>query len=79
MSTTDIGQRIKSRREDLGLTPFELAIKSGVQEQNIRNWESGRRVMSTEFLVPLARALGVTPNELLGYEAGQQACACGRA
>lgn len=38
-----IGEQIKTRREELGMTIKELADRVGVTPQSIRNWERGER------------------------------------
>lgn len=68
MEAQSIGERIRVLREGKGWSPFDLAIASRIQEQNIRNWESGRKVPSTGLVPIIARALGVTPNVLFGIQ-----------
>jgi len=55
-----LAQRLKSSREDAGLTQVELAEKAGVSQQTIQYLESGRNKSSRE-LVNIALALGVNP------------------
>jgi transcriptional regulator with XRE-family HTH domain len=63
-----IGQRIRHLRERAGMTPFDLAVKARIRERNIRNWEAGVTRPSFDAVPPLAQALGVTPNDLFGYQ-----------
>jgi XRE family transcriptional regulator, fatty acid utilization regulator len=58
--------RLKTLRLKVGLSQNDLAEKSGVNVDNIQNAEQGRRVPRVEILLKLARALGVTVDELLG-------------
>lgn len=64
-----IGERIRHLREQAGLTPFDLSIRSGIREQNIRNWETGRKLPSVVMVPALAEALDTTSDYLLS---GQQ-------
>ena len=53
-------------REDLNLTQFELAVKSGVTPVTISDIERGQRPNCTEKTINgLAKALDVEPAELL--------------
>lgn len=62
------GQRIKRLRESAGLTQADLAEAAGVPLGTLRNWEQGTREPKAKILVRLARALGITTDELLGNE-----------
>jgi len=53
-------------REQAGLTQQELAEKLNVQQGNIAFWERWNKPPRSEVLPTLARALGVSVNELLG-------------
>jgi transcriptional regulator with XRE-family HTH domain len=61
----NLGQRIKSRREEKGLTQDELAAISGVCQQMISKLETGR-AQQTSDIVLLACALDVSPLWLEG-------------
>jgi len=63
----DIKQRLKERRERLGLSQIALAIRSGVSERAIAGYETGADP-SYSRLVKLAEALGVSPAWLIGGE-----------
>ena len=62
---TYIGWRVRELRQRKGLTTYELAKRSGILRPNISRIESGRHVPSVETLDRLARALGVSPADLL--------------
>ena len=65
----EFGLRVKSRREELGLTQGELARKIGYQNRStISMIESGERTVKPEFLNALAAALETTPSYLMGWE-----------
>lgn len=53
-------------REQAGLTVRELARQLGTSHPNVLTWEKNGRVAKTEFLLPMARILGVTVEEILG-------------
>jgi transcriptional regulator with XRE-family HTH domain len=58
--------RLKELREAAGLTMRELARQIGEDHSNIRYWETTGKIPRSDVLAPLARALGVTVEELLG-------------
>ena len=55
-------------REQAGLTVRELSRQVGTSHSNIMYWERSGKVGKTEFLLPMAKALGVTVEEVLGEE-----------
>ncbi|MBW5406897.1 S24 family peptidase [Morganella morganii] len=61
-----VGQRIKRIRENLRLSQSDLAEKCGWGYQSrVGNYETGARKVSVEDAVILAKALNMTPGELL--------------
>ena len=64
-----IGERIKQRRKELGLSVDELADKLGKNRATIYRYESNEiEKLPTTVLEPLADALGVSPGFLMGWE-----------
>jgi len=62
----NIGIRIRQRREALGLTVWDLSRAASIRENNIHNWEAGRRIPSDmEALARLAEALDTTTDFLI--------------
>lgn len=57
--------KLKELREKAGLSQAELAGKASLSVRSIQNWEQGHRGPSTDGLVALARALGVSMEALL--------------
>lgn len=63
-----LGNRIRSRREELGLTQPELAQKSGLTQGYISSVERDVYVPRTTTLMMLAISLDLAPNEFLKEE-----------
>lgn len=59
------GERLKKYRKEKHLTQQELAERVGVSDKTVSRWESGGGYPDVPVLVPLARALGVTVDDLL--------------
>ena len=53
-------------REQAGLSVRELAAQIGTHHTNLSYWERSGKISNIDFLQPLAKALGVTIEELLG-------------
>lgn len=62
-----IAIRVRERIEELGLTQREAASRSGITERMMWKTIAGQRRLRVAELVPLAKALDTTPNELLGW------------
>jgi transcriptional regulator with XRE-family HTH domain len=60
-----LGERIKERREELGLTQLQLARALGVTPQHISVIEKNKRAPSLDSLAKLAQELGVTTDYLI--------------
>ena len=60
-----IGQRISRIRKEKGVTQAELAKKCGISMQQISEWERGYRNPKISNAEKIARALGVSVNELI--------------
>lgn len=66
------GEVIQVRRGALGLSQERLAELVGVSRQAVSKWEVGDAMPDTDRLLPLARALEITVDELLSGELGRQ-------
>lgn len=65
----NIGNRIKQRRVDLGISAEELATMTGKSRATIYRYENGDiENLPTTVLEPLAEALETTPAYLMGWE-----------
>ena len=62
----EIGARLRHIRNVRGLTQEDLGKVVGVSFQQIQKYERGTNRISSSTLVLLARALDVSPGELLG-------------
>jgi transcriptional regulator with XRE-family HTH domain len=59
-----MGTRLKMFREAAGLSQVRLAELAEVSPRTIQNWEYGKRSFDFETAVQLAKALGVSLDEL---------------
>lgn len=63
-----IGQRIKERRQQCGLTVDQLAAKLGKNRATVYRYESGDiENLPITVLEPIAKALRTTPQYLMGW------------
>lgn len=69
-----IGERIRRRRAECGLTQQQLAQAIETSYQQLQKYENGSNRISAEKLYRLGRRLGVPANYFLdGFEEGLQA------
>lgn len=65
----EMGDVIYKLRKEKGLTLEELGIEVGVGKSTIRKWEKGIIAnMKRDKIAKLAKALGVTPSYLMGWD-----------
>lgn len=64
----DIGKRIRELREAQNLTQDELAKKCGYKSRSSINKIELQRDAPIKKLIPIAKALGITPEALLGWD-----------
>ncbi len=62
---TDLSQRIRSARRDLGWTQQQVAHKVGITVRSVSGWERGKSIPHLDTLAALARALGQEPERFL--------------
>ena len=62
-----IGESIRHHRKRLNLTQAKLAERIGVTAQAVSKWENDTGLPDISMAVPLARALGITTDELLRF------------
>ena len=66
-----LGNKIKKRREELGLSQTELPEMTNISQPGISRLENGRYVPSSPVIVVLAKALRMSTDELLGVNERQ--------
>ena len=66
-------KQLRLRAETLGLSNAEVARKVGLSERRYSHYTTGAREPDLATLVRIAKALGTTPNELLGFGEGDRA------
>jgi len=64
-----LGARIAQARKDRDTTQQQLADHLGIAQQTLADYEVGRLRLPASVLPVLGQMLGLTPEELLGYEA----------
>ncbi len=68
-----IGERIKNRRKELGMGVEELAQKLGKAKATVYRYENGDiENLPLDILEPIATALSVAPEYLMGWEKVQK-------
>ncbi|MDE5755902.1 MAG: helix-turn-helix domain-containing protein [Clostridia bacterium] len=58
--------RIKSLREDRDLRQIDVALKTGIDQRSLSNYETGKTKPDSEAIVRLAEFFGVSCDYLLG-------------
>ena len=64
----EMNEVIRQRRADLGMAQGDLAAKVGVDRRQIRRYEAGETQPTLPMAKTIARALGITIDELAGDE-----------
>lgn len=59
------GKRVRSKRDDLGISQEELAARADLDRTYVGGVERGERNVSLVNIHRLAKALGLTPRDLL--------------
>ena len=69
MSESEMGELMKRLRIERNLTLEEVGNRVGVGKSTVRKWESGEIAnMKRDKIALVAKALGVTPAALMGWE-----------
>jgi transcriptional regulator with XRE-family HTH domain len=71
MQTSGVGERIKKRRVELDWTQDQLAQKAGISKSFLSDLENGKRSVSANNLLDIARALSVSLDYLMTGTASQ--------
>ena len=64
----ELNEIIRQRRSELGMSQSELAAEVGVDKRQIRRYESGETQPTLPIAKAIARALGISIDELAGEE-----------
>jgi transcriptional regulator with XRE-family HTH domain len=68
MDDMEMNDVIRQRRSELGMSQADLAAKVGVDRRQIRRYEAGETQPTLSVAKTIARALGITIDELAGDE-----------
>lgn len=63
-----LGDRIMALLDAMNKKPFELADAIEAPRNTVYGWKEKNRNPSSEYVIPICRFFGITPNELFGYE-----------
>lgn len=69
---SSVGERIKSRRLELGWTQDELCTKTGLSKSFLSDLENGKRSVSASNLLEIARTLSVSLDYLMTGKASKE-------
>jgi transcriptional regulator with XRE-family HTH domain len=70
---TTVGQRVKQRRRELGMSQDALAKRAGISKSFLSDLETGKRSLGAETLLDLGRAMGLSLDYLMtGKESSNQ-------
>jgi len=62
----EVASRLRALREKAGISQRELARQIGQDQSNVRFWETTGKIPRSDVLIPIAKVLGVTVEEILG-------------
>jgi len=68
MTAMEMAEVIRRRRNDLGMSQGDLATRVGVDTRQIRRYESGETQPTLPVASAIARALGISLDELAGED-----------
>lgn len=68
-----MGKRLQQLRRRAGLSQSQLARAADVPIGSLRNWEHGRRTPLLDAAARIAKAIGVSLDELAGIGQSEQA------
>jgi len=63
-----LGERLARIRNEKGFTQTELADKIGIVQNIVSAYEKGRLRLTAEMVIRIAKALGVSADEILGLQ-----------
>lgn len=63
-----VGEVIRKYRKSKNMTQEEMARRLGVTAPAVNKWEHGNSLPDITLLMPIARLLGISTDELLSYQ-----------
>ena len=67
-----INQRLRELCSRRGKTQTAIAAAAGISPQRLNDIIRGRKPLSMNLVVPICKAVGSDPNELFGWESGEE-------
>ena len=64
----EIGEELKYHREKNGFSQSSIATATGISQQKISYYESGKHSIPIEFCITLADFYGISLDELVGRD-----------
>ena len=68
MKQMTIGEIIKAERQRKGYTQLQLSRLIGTSKSSVVAWEINERDIPSRVVYALCDELGITPNQLFGYD-----------
>jgi len=62
-----LGARLRERRKAAGRTQRDVALRVGITQASLSNYERGARDMTISTLIAITTVLGVAVNDVLGW------------
>ncbi len=62
-----VSSKVKQEIENKGLKQSYVAQKIGMNPKTFNGLLNGRKTFDVNYLVPICKAIGLSPNELLGF------------
>jgi transcriptional regulator with XRE-family HTH domain len=72
MEKKEMGKKLQQLRKECGMSQFQLAVASGVPVSTLQGWEQGRREPLLLAAARVAKALGVSLDQLAGLMTEQE-------
>lgn len=62
-----VSSKVKKEIENKGLKQSYVAQKIGMNPKTFNGLLNGRKTFDVSYLIPICKAIGISPNELLGF------------
>ena len=67
VKSVSASNNVKNLIEELGMKQSYVAHKIGMHPKTFNALLNGRKTFDVMYVVPICKALGISPNELLGF------------